>query len=118
MSYISIVVQVLILATIVEALLEYVFGIWWQPFPDTLRPKILMAFGLGLGIAVAIFYEVDILADLGFPPSLIGQIITGAIIGRGSEYTHQLYNLLKSFGPIILPPVAPPDDPANNEPHS
>ena len=86
----------LVLAFAVEAILEYVFGIWWKPISDELRPKVLMAIGLVLGIALCLSYQIDLLAELGLAPSIIGQLITGALVGRGADYLHGFWKKIKS----------------------
>lgn len=85
----------LVLAFIVEAILEYVLGVWWQPLSDKLRPKILMAVGLIFGIALCLSYKVDLLAELGLPPSILGQTLSGALVGRGAEYLHSFWKRIK-----------------------
>ena len=85
----------LVLAFFVEAILEYVFGIWWKPMPEELRPKVLMAVGLVLGVVLCVCYKVDLLAELGLQPSIVGQILTGAVVGRGSDYLHGLWKKIK-----------------------
>ena len=85
----------LVLAFVVEAVLEYVLGIWWKPLSEELRPKVLMAVGLVLGIALCLSYKVDLLAELGLTPSIVGQIITGALVGRGADYLHGFWKKLK-----------------------
>lgn len=85
----------LVLAFIVEAVLEYVLGIWWKPLPEEIRPKVLMTVGLVLGIGLCLTYRVDLLAELGLPSSIIGQILTGALVGRGSDYLHAFWKKLK-----------------------
>ena len=82
----------LVLAFTVEALLEYVLGIWWTPLSETVRPKVLMAVGLVLGITLCLIYKIDLLAELGLQAGIVGQILTGALVGRGSEYLHKWYN--------------------------
>ncbi len=98
MEAIGIFFMALVMAFLVEALLEYVFGIWWQPISEALRPKLLMAFGLVLGIVLCILYKIDLVAELGFAPSIIGQILTGALVGRGSDYLHAIWKKLKPTG--------------------
>lgn len=85
----------LVLAFIVEAILEYVLGVWWRPLSEALRPRVLMAVGLALGIGLCLAYKIDLLAELGLPGSIIGQILTGALVGRGSEYLHTFWKKLK-----------------------
>jgi len=81
----------LVLAFVVEATLEYVLGIWWKPLANEVRKKVLMAVGLVLGIGLCLAYGVDLLAELGLKAGIVGQVITGAIIGRGADYLHQFY---------------------------
>lgn len=78
-----------VLAAVLESVLEYVFGIWWKPFPDEMRPKVLMGIGLVLGVAVCLVYGIDLLAAFGLQSSVFGQILSGALIGRGSDFLHQ-----------------------------
>ena len=85
----------LVLAFVVEAVLEYVAGIWWKPLANATRSKVMMAFGLVFGVAVCVLYSVDLLAELGLEAGVVGQVITGVIIGRGSEFLHTFYNRLK-----------------------
>ncbi|MDD5397836.1 MAG: hypothetical protein PHU70_02030 [Dehalococcoidia bacterium] len=84
----------ILLAWLVEALLEYVLGIWWAPLSDAVRPKVIMAAGLLVGVVLCICFEVDLLTQFGLPASIIGQILTGALVGRGAEYLHQFVNRL------------------------
>ncbi len=85
----------LVLSVLVEALLEYALGIWWTPLSETVRPKIIMAVGLALGVVLCLAYKVDLIAELGMKSSAIGQILTGALVGRGSDYLHKIWDKLK-----------------------
>ena len=85
----------LVLAFFVEAILEYVLGIWWKPLTEEIRPKVMMAIGLALGIALCLCYKVDLLAELGLAPGIIGQILSGALIGRGADYLHGFWKKIK-----------------------
>ena len=85
----------LVLAFVVEALLEYVLGTWVVPLKEDVRAKVLMAVGLVLGIGLCLNYKVDLLAEMGLETGRVGQVLTGAIIGRGSEYLHAFYKRLK-----------------------
>ena len=95
MENVGIFFKALVLATAVEALLEYVLGVWWKPFPENIRPKIVMAVGLVLGIGLSIVYQIDLLAELGLEASIIGQVLTGALVGRGADYLHGFWKRLK-----------------------
>jgi len=85
----------LVLAFVVEAVLEYVLGIWWKPLSEEIRPKVLMAVGLVLGIGLSLAYHVDLLAELGLSPSILGKVLTGALVGRGSDYLHAFWKKIK-----------------------
>ena len=95
MEEIGVFFTALVLAFFVEAILEYVFGIWWKPMSEDLRAKVLMAVGLVLGVALCLSYRVDLLAELGLAPSIVGQVLTGAVVGRGSDYLHGLWKKIK-----------------------
>ena len=85
----------LVLAAVVEAILEYLLGVWWKPLSNSARAKLLMAAGLVVGVSLSLAYRVDILATLGFQPSIVGQVVTGALIGRGADYLHGFWKKVK-----------------------
>ena len=85
----------LVLAAVVEAVLEYVIGVWWVPLANATRQKVVMAVGLVVGVALALSYQVDILAALGLAPSTVGQVVSGALIGRGADYVHGFWKKVK-----------------------
>lgn len=91
----SVFFSALVLAFIVEAVLEYALGIWWKPLSEVLRPKVMMAVGLAAGIALCVVYRVDLLAELGLQASIVGQVLTGALVGRGADYLHNFWKKLK-----------------------
>ena len=95
MENIGVFFSALVLAFMVEALLEYVLGIWWQPLSNTVRQRVIMAVGLLIGIGLSVTYKIDLLAELGLRASLIGQILSGALIGRGSDYLHGFWKKIK-----------------------
>ena len=95
MESVGVFFSALVLAFIVEALLEYVLGIWWRPLSEELKPKVMMVVGLALGIALCLCYKIDLLAELGLQAHIIGQILTGALVGRGADYLHGFYKKLK-----------------------
>ncbi len=88
----------MVLAFIVEAILEYVLGIWWQPLSGRMRKRVIMAVGLAIGISLCLVYRVDLLAELGFEATIIGQMLTGAIVGRGADYLHNFWKRLRNAG--------------------
>lgn len=85
----------LLLAFCVEAVLEYVLGVWWKPLAEATRQKVLMGAGLVVGIGLALVYRVDLLAAMGLAPSLAGQLVSGALIGRGADYLHGFLKRVK-----------------------
>lgn len=91
MQAVGVFFSALVLAFFVEAILEYILGIWWKPLSDTARPKVIMAAGLILGIGLCIGFKVDLLTELGFNAGILGQILTGAIVGRGADYLHKFW---------------------------
>ena len=85
----------LILSFMVESILEYVLGIWWKPLSEAARPKVLMAVGLVLGVGLCVVFQIDLLSEIGFPPTILGRVLTGALVGRGADYLHSFWKKLK-----------------------
>jgi hypothetical protein len=99
---------VLILAWMVESLVEAVLGTPFDKIPGLAAYKwLLMYAAFGVGILGAFVYKLDILAlvfvylDPAAPVVVVvtvyGQIITGLAIGRGSNYIH---DLVKQIGQV------------------
>lgn len=88
-------VAVLLLATLVEGFTEYLFSDQPKAQPY------LKYIALGLGVGVSLAYGVDILAGLGLvsPVPFVGQVISGLIIGRGSNYVNDFVSSLKPDAP-------------------
>lgn len=77
------------LAFLVEGLVEYVLGIWWKPMSEATRKAVLPAIALVLGMGLALGFRIDLLALVGLNQPILGQILSGLMIGRGSEYLHR-----------------------------
>jgi hypothetical protein len=100
----------LILAFLAEGLTEYFAGPIFKwlarlvQFPELADLRYVAAL-VGIGLAFA--YHLDLLLAAGFRPShpAIGHILTGLIIGRGSNYLHQ-------FVQQFFPGRKTPDPPA------
>lgn len=92
-------IGILLLATFVEGSITYVFGKTTQEMPP--RPW-LKYVSLMLGVALSVAYQVDLLAMAGmlsiFP--FIGNIVSGIIIGRGSNYLNDFITLIKGTGDV------------------
>jgi len=89
------------LAYLAESLTEYLFGIPFDKIPRLTPYKwLLMYLSAGVGVAMAIFYKLDLIALLsnviseavGVPSpiqvSVFGFILTGLGIGRGANCLH------------------------------
>lgn len=76
---------ILLLATLIEGLITYLFG-------DADTKPWLKYVSLVLGIFAAIAYQIDIPAMFGLASqfTLAGYILSGIIIGRGSNYLNDI----------------------------
>lgn len=83
----------LLLATLVEGTITYLSG---ESSPYK-RPY-LRYISLGFGCALAILYEVDVLATAGLKgiSPYVGYVLTGIIIGRGSNYLNDIITFIKA----------------------
>lgn len=78
------------LAVVVEGIMEWLGA----PIPERYKPYVAAA----LGIVLALVYGADILdAVAGWEATVpyAGQILTGALIGRGSNYLNEFFSLMK-----------------------
>ena len=83
---------IFLLATFVEGTVEYLFakeGVISQP--------VLKYIALGMGVVLAIAYNVDLLAGVGLTSivPLVGNVVSGVVIGRGSNYVNDIVGLLR-----------------------
>ncbi len=85
---------IVFLATLVEGLINYVFGKTAEDQPP--RPWLKFV-SLGLGIGLAIAYQVDLAATLGLvtPFPLVAFVVSGLIIGRGANYLNDIMSFVK-----------------------
>ncbi len=79
---------VVFLATFIEGTLSYLF----KPV-DGQSYAWLKYVALAFGVAIAIAYRIDVLAYFGIlsPVPYVGFIITGIVIGRGSNYVNDVF---------------------------
>jgi hypothetical protein len=84
------VIGILLLATLVEGLVEYVLG------GEGTKPYRKYA-ALVLGVVLAIAYDVDIPTMAGLTTTLpfIGNVVSGIIIGRGSNYANDIISAFR-----------------------
>lgn len=82
---------VLVLASFVEGMTEYTLG------PVEGAKPYIKYVALVFGIIVAVGYNIDILSSLGIATTkpFIGNIFSGLIIGRGSNYVNDFVSMLK-----------------------
>lgn len=95
---------IFVLAFLVEALVEYFLG---TPFEkvEKLKPWrwLLQYIALAVGILGAINYRFDLIAVLGdyfgveIETTWFGIITTGAVIGRGSNFVHDIIKLISEI---------------------
>lgn len=87
----EVIAGILLLAAFVEGLVEYLFA------KQNGSQPVLKYVALGLGVVLAIAYNVDILAMAGLvsPIPLVGNVVSGIIIGRGSNYVNDVVGLLR-----------------------
>jgi len=83
------VLTVVLLATLLESTVEYVLGLWWQPWKPEVRKSIIQILTLVLGIGIAWFAQLDLLKLAGVEIPVVGVLLTGGLIGRGSDVVHQ-----------------------------
>jgi hydrogenase/urease accessory protein HupE len=98
MTTIQALFAIFVLAVLVEATVEYLF----VPVPTVFKPYIAAV----LGVVVCLAYGADLPAALGLPPvAYVGPVVTGLVIGRGSNYLNDLVSRLK----VITAPAQPVD---------
>ena len=80
-----IVAQIMLLAVLAEGFVEYIFG-------ELLHERVMLVVSLAVGVVLALLYQVDILllVKLEAMHPVVGQVLTGFIISRGSNYVHDL----------------------------
>jgi len=100
MDTISTFTTILILATLVEALVEYLVKPLFGPpilpeaeaaSPDDALPGLLIRYSAAtIGVLLCLTYRADllILANLNAPLPWVGFVITGILIGRGANFVH------------------------------
>ena len=95
------VTAILVLATIAEAIVEHIFApVLDAQDPNSMEPEparvldwpalALRYVSVLIGVALCIVYRVDLLAyfNLTSPWPWVGWLITGILIGRGSNFIH------------------------------
>lgn len=98
-------VVLLALAFLAESTTEYIFG----PFLDATRIRyVALAVGMALTLAFKLnAFKVFFGLETDIP--YVGEIVTGLIIGRGSNFLHDFYKtyIEGSATPVPSPPTPP-----------
>jgi hypothetical protein len=105
---------ILLLAWLTEAIVEYAARPWLKPAGRTApgeKPLTLRYAAMGLGVLLAVAYQADLLALVGLISPIspyVGYVVTGLVIGRGSNFLHDLAD--RWLAPLV--PSAPTIDAA------
>lgn len=80
------IIGIIFIATMIEGLVSYLFG------EDGATRPYLKYVALVLGVGSAIAYQIDIPSMIGLATSygVLNYVISGIIIGRGSNYTNDI----------------------------
>jgi len=83
-----------VLAIVIEGTLTYLFG---ESSEEPSKPW-LRYVSLVLGVGAAIAFKVDVISGIGLVAvyPLIGQIVTGLVIGRGSNYVNDFISKVRA----------------------
>ena len=93
----AILLVIFLMAFLVESLVEYLFGGLFDHVPAITPHKwVLMYVAMGVGILGAFVYQFDLIyliglyVKAGIATTTFGIVLTGAAIGRGANYLHDL----------------------------
>ena len=83
---------VFFLAFFTETIVEYILG---TPMDKIAQVKpfkwCLMYASAVVGVLLAFFYRLDVVAELYGEATWVGMVITGLAVGRGSNFVHDLW---------------------------
>ena len=96
MQPVNLFLAAMVLATFIEGTVEYIFA------DRTNAQPYLKYIALALGVLVSLAYKLDILASLGIisPLPFVGSIVSGLIIGRGSNYVNDFVSSFQKPKPL------------------
>jgi len=87
---------ILFLATLIEGLITYLFGD--SDSARVLNPRRWLQYvSLGLGVVAAVAYQIDLPGMVGLTAvyPAINWVVSGIIIGRGSNYLNDLVSMFR-----------------------
>jgi hypothetical protein len=120
----AIFIMAFVLALGCEGGVEAIFGIPFNFIPKiaNFKKPILSYIGLAAGIGVCLFYKIDMIYAVSqvlgvqvsvtdaMTPTVLGYLLTGTIVGRGSNAVHDfIANILGPKSPLPLPATAAAD---------
>jgi len=82
------ILAIIFLATFIEGMITYLFG-------EGEGRSYIRYIALALGVVVAVAYQIDIPAMVGLPSSVAGFVISGLVIGRGSNYVNDVLKMIQ-----------------------
>ena len=98
-----------------EGTVEYVLGTLFDKVAALTPFKWgLMYVSLAIGIFLAFYYALDVMAFLGLPASPVGMVLTGVIIGRGANFVSNVWQ--RFFGTVAQRYGTPSSDPEDDFP--
>lgn len=85
-------IGIVLLATFIEGLISYIFG-----GADGKERAWIKYITLIVGVIVSLLYKVDIFAMVGLTAinPIVGYIMSGLVIGRGSNYLNDFIGLMR-----------------------
>lgn len=91
---------ILVLAVIVEALIEYIKSIAKAFTKDAWRTAVTQLTSIVIAVFICLVANANLFAVLGVEFSIpwIGTVLTGVFASRGSNYVSDLIKRLQSFG--------------------
>lgn len=88
----NLLIMLLLAFIVTEGTVEYLFGVAFDKIAALSPFKwALMYLSAALGVFVAIFYAIDLLAMVGLKASVVGQVFTGILLGRGANFINDLW---------------------------
>ena len=90
MDTVKIIMLALALAFLAESMVEYILGTIFQKFTIISGWSwVLMYVSLGVGIGLAFWYQLDLLAIITEgEATTVGIVLSGSVIGRGANFLH------------------------------
>ena len=91
MNELLVLAGVLAIAFLIETLTEYIFGTPMDKIPKLAPYKWLLMYIAAIwGVGMCLFYKLDLISlIIQQDATVVGIVLTGLAVGRGSNYLHQ-----------------------------